>query len=172
MTQAPPTGSRGRAPFQVHVIPYRRPGEGGIEYALFRRVAGRFWQGIAGGGEDDETPLEAALREVQEEAGFAGEPSDLLPLDSMATIPVVGIMGGFYWGPDVLVVPEFSFGLRCTTERCVLSEEHDAYRWFAFGDASRHLRWDSNRNALWELDHRLRTRRLPGAGPASQGPRH
>lgn len=147
----------GRAPFQVLVLPYRRTDEGDLEYALFHRPPpARFWQGIAGGGEDDETPPEAALREAEEEAGLGGK-ADLLPLDSMATIPVVGAMGGFYWGPDVLVVPEYSFGLRRTAERCVLSDEHDEYRWFSFTDATRLLHWDSNRNALWELDHRLRS---------------
>jgi dATP pyrophosphohydrolase len=167
VAQAPRTG---RAPFQVHVLPWRHSGEGRLEYALFRRVKGRFWQGIAGGGEDDETPVEAALREAHEEAGLLNEPGDLLPLDSMATIPVVGIMGSLYWGPDVLVVPEHSFGLRCTAERCLLSDEHDTYRWFSFQDASRRLRWDSNRNALWELDHRLRTRRPPTAGQTDAAP--
>jgi dihydroneopterin triphosphate diphosphatase len=162
---------RGRAPFQVHVLLWRRIDEGRLEYALFRRVKGRFWQGIAGGGEDDETPVEAALREAHEEAGFPGEPQDLLRLDSMATIPVVGIMGSLYWGPDVLVVPEYSFGLRCTAETCVLSDEHDVYRWFSFPEASRRLRWDSNRNALWELDHRLRARRPPTAGKTDQAAR-
>jgi dATP pyrophosphohydrolase len=147
----------GRAPFQVLVLPYRRLSTTALEYALFHRAPpGRFWQGITGGGEDDETPWEAALREAKEEAGI-GSPADLLPLDSTATIPVVGVMGGFHWGPDVLVVPEYAFGLRCRATSCVLSDEHDEYRWFSFREASRRLHWDSNRNALWELDHRLRT---------------
>jgi dATP pyrophosphohydrolase len=148
----------------VLVLPYRTTGDGQLEYALFHRVAGNFWQGIAGGGEDDETPPEAALREAHEEAGI-GEAADLLPLDSMATIPAVGIMGHLHWGPDVLVVPEHSFGLRCTTEECVLSDEHDDYGWFGFADARRRLRWDSNRNALWELDHRLRVGRTTAPAP-------
>ena len=59
-----------RAPFQVLVFPYRYTPEEEIEYAVFFRISPRYggvWQAIAGGGEDDETPLEAAKREAFEE---------------------------------------------------------------------------------------------------------
>ncbi|HDL04546.1 MAG TPA: hypothetical protein ENH25_10500 [candidate division Zixibacteria bacterium] len=54
-----------RAPFQVLVIPYYKDENGNIVYAVFKRRPdnGDFWQPIAGGGEDDETPLQAACRE-------------------------------------------------------------------------------------------------------------
>ena len=57
-----------RAPYQVLVLPYRRTNAGEFEYALFQRANEGFWQFIAGGGEDDETPLQAARRETWEEA--------------------------------------------------------------------------------------------------------
>ena len=41
-----------------------------IEYAIFQRSDGDYWQAIAGGGEEGETPEEAAKREIQEEAGI------------------------------------------------------------------------------------------------------
>jgi hypothetical protein len=46
-----------RALFNVFVFPYRRAGDE-FKYALLRRSDAGFWQGISGGGEDDETPLE------------------------------------------------------------------------------------------------------------------
>jgi hypothetical protein len=49
-----------RAPFQVLVYPYRKNSNEQIEYALMKRSNEGFWQGIAGGGEDNEKPLEAA----------------------------------------------------------------------------------------------------------------
>ena len=58
-----------RAPFQVLIYPYRRIHEDGFEYAVFKRADEGFWQGISGGGEDGESPLEAARREAFEEAG-------------------------------------------------------------------------------------------------------
>ena len=42
-----------RAPFNVHVIPFRTL-HGSYEYAVLKRSDGDIWQGIAGGGEDDE----------------------------------------------------------------------------------------------------------------------
>ena len=38
-----------------------------------------------------------------------------------------------------------------------LSEEHAEYRWVAYEEGLRNLRWDSNKTALWELHHRLTT---------------
>jgi dihydroneopterin triphosphate diphosphatase len=152
-----------RAAFQVLVLPYRKGGAGGIVYALFRRKDAAYWQGVAGGGEQGESPLQAARREAAEEAGLA-EDAELTPLDSMVTIPVVDVTGDFRWGPDVLVVPEHAFGVRCDQAEIRLSPEHTEYGWFSFDEAVRLIRWDSNRNALWELNHRLRHDRLRRTG--------
>ena len=142
----------GRAAFQVLVLPYRQTPDG-LRYALLRRADAGYWQGIAGGGEAGESPLRAATRETAEEAGLRGE---FVPLDSRATIPVVAVTGEFTWGPDVLVIPEFAFGVRVEDAEFTLSREHTEYAWFGFDEASAKVRWDSNRTALWELDHRLR----------------
>jgi len=142
-----------RAPFQILVLPYRLTDEGGIEYAIFRRADLDCWQGIAGGGEDDETPIEAAKRESYEEAGIPPD-SDYIKLDSFSTIPAVGI-SGFLWGEDVLVVPQHCLGVRVERPELRLSDEHTEYRWLPYDKAHELLKWDSNKNALWELNHRL-----------------
>ena len=59
-----------RAPFQVLVYPYRKASNRQFEYALLRRSDQGLWQGIAGGGEGEEKPLEAAKRETYEESGI------------------------------------------------------------------------------------------------------
>jgi len=141
-----------RAPFQVLVLPYWFTRDG-IEHAVFRRSDSDYWQFIAGGGEDDEAPLEAARREAFEEAGLPVE-SEFLALDSRNTVPVVGVCG-FQWGPDVLVVPEHCFGVRVDDEELSISHEHTECRWVDYDTAIDLLHWDSNRNALWELNHRL-----------------
>ena len=142
-----------RAPFQVLVFPYRIAQDNGVLYAIFRRAGGGYWQGIAGGGEDGESPLEAAKREASEEGGV--EPnSQFIELDSRATVPVVGVCG-FEWGPDVLVLPEYCFGVRVEREGLKLSHEHTEFRWVDYETASQLLHWHSNKNALWELNHRL-----------------
>jgi dihydroneopterin triphosphate diphosphatase len=146
-----------RAPFQVLVLPFRLTAEG-PRYAVFRRAdrADECWQGIAGGGEEGEAPIDAARREAWEEAGIGME-SRFVALDSRATIPVAHV-SGFLWGPDVLVIPEWTFGVEVEREDLVLSREHTEVRWLPYDEAHALLRWDSNRCALWELHHRL-TRR-------------
>ena len=59
------------------------------------------------------------------------------------------------WGPDVLVVPEYAFGADADGQEIVLSEEHESFRWVDYNTAQELLRFDSNNNALWELDYRL-----------------
>jgi dATP pyrophosphohydrolase len=154
----------GRAAFQVLVFPYRADGRGGFVYALFRRVDASYWQGIAGGGEAGEAPLDAARRETAEEAGLPVD-AEFTALDSVATIPVVNVTGEFTWGPGVLVIPEYTFGVLSPPAELQLSHEHSEFRWFGVVEAMEALRWDSNRNALWELDHRLRHSDL-GSGSA------
>ncbi len=144
-----------RAPFQVLVLPFWDSPDGQTLYAIFRREAstGGYWQGISGGGEDNETPLEAARREAFEEAGI--EPrNEFIPLRSVCTIPVVNI-AGFQWGASVLVIPEYCFGAKLANPTICLSDEHSEYRWVTYDEGISQLQWDSNKNALWELDHRI-----------------
>ncbi len=144
-----------RAPFQVLVLPYRIA-RNSILYAIFRREAstGGYWQGIAGGGESGESPLDAARREAFEEAGICPDRA-FIKLDSMAMIPVVNV-SGFVWGPDVMVIPEYCFGVAVESTRLKLSREHEQSEWAQYRSAYAKLRWETNRTALWELDHRLR----------------
>ena len=50
-----------RAPFQILAIPYKII-DGLPLYCVFHRADFDQWQFIAGGGEDDEMPLQAAIR--------------------------------------------------------------------------------------------------------------
>ena len=149
-----------RAPFQVLVFPYRFLSNGDIEYAVFKRAdsAVEFWQGIAGGGEESETPLEAAKREAYEEGGISPD-SSYMTLDSVATIPVEWV-SGFLWGEDVLVTPEHCFGVEVKDQPLRLSHEHSEFRWIGYDFAANLLKYDSNKSALWELNLRLRRQLL------------
>ena len=148
-----------RAPFQVLVYPYRKVADSEFEYALLQRSDAGYWQAIAGGGEEDETPLEAARRESLEEAGI---PQDCtyLQLDTVASTPVTEFSDSYLWGDDTYVIPEHCFGVLVEGAEIVLSPEHTEYRWLKYQEARRLLKWDSNRVALWELDRKVR-----GLGP-------
>jgi dATP pyrophosphohydrolase len=148
-----------RAPFQVLVFPYRKIGEDVFEYALLRRSDEGFWQAIAGGGENGETPLEAARRETYEETGIPPA-SPFLELDTVEPVPVTAFKDSYLWGEDVYVIPQYCFGVLVEDGRLRLSCEHTAYRWLSFQQAHRLLKYDGNKTALWELDKRLR-----GQGP-------
>lgn len=144
-----------RAPFQVLVFPFRLSADGGWEFAVFRRSGEGWWQGISGGGENNETPLKAAHRECGEEAGIPAS-SRFVPLDTTASIKVTWFSGSQHWG-DRYVIPEYAFGVACTADTAfMLSDEHDEYRWLPYAEAESLVRFDSNRTALWELDLRLR----------------
>jgi dATP pyrophosphohydrolase len=151
-----------RAPFQVLVIPFRRT-ETGIQYAVLRRRDSGFWQFVAGGGEDRETPRDAALRETKEEIGIA-HPDGLQKLDSMSTIPKNIFASADSWGSDIYVVPQYCFAIDATGARLRLSHEHTEARWLGYEEAYALLRWDSNRNALWELKERLKRTPAPKHG--------
>ncbi len=153
-----------RAPFQVLVLPYRRRGDSAYEFALFRRSDGNYWQGIAGGGEDDETPIEAARREAFEEGGISGA-SPYLALDTISPIPVFGFQDSHLWDSDRYVMPEYAFGVDMSGQELILSSEHTEVQWLPFREAQRMLRYDGNRVALWELHQKIR-----GLGPQETSP--
>ena len=140
-----------RAPFQILVIRFRRNATG-PEFAVLKRSDAAYWQFVAGGGEDDETPVQAAQRETEEEINVVGE---LMPLDSFATVPKECFAAADSWGEDVYVIPEHYFAVEVDGE-ISLSHEHTEFRWVPFEAASTLLKWDSNRNALWELNERLK----------------
>lgn len=148
-----------RAPFQILVFPYRQTMDGGWEFAIFFRTDIHCWQGISGGGEDDETPVDAARRETNEETGISRRAS-FLALDTTASIRVSWFSDSWRWGDDRFVIPEYAFGVQVDSNELVLSAEHEEMRWLSFSAAEELLQFDSNRTALWELSQRVR-----GLGP-------
>ncbi len=112
------------------------------------------FQFVAGGGEDDEKPIEAAVREIYEETSVNAV--NIQPLTSMAYIPanVISKKHRDLWNPDTIVIPEYTFGFECNSEM-VLSSEHIGLEWMTYDDALTRLTWDSNKTALYELNCRL-----------------
>jgi dATP pyrophosphohydrolase len=152
-----------RARFNVLVLPYRLRG-GRHEFAVFHRSHGEMWQFIAGGGENDETPLAAARREAEEEGGIV-ERSRWTQLDSTASIPRTAFPGA-PWPDSVFVVPEHCFAVEVGDDALHLSHGHDQCAWFDYETARARLTWDSNKVALWELRERLEKMSDPALRPA------
>lgn len=143
---------RGRAQFQVLVIPFFRRPDGSVLYCLLRRADRGYWQWIAGGGEGSETPSEAARRESLEETGIAGP---LFALTMKAYVPVDAFADYTSWPSDLYVIPEYAFAVQAPTLEVSLSHEHTETRWAPYQEATGLLHWQSNQTALWELARRI-----------------
>jgi dATP pyrophosphohydrolase len=143
----------------VVVVPFRAR-SADHEYAIFRRADDGAWQWIAGGGEDSETPAEAAVREAFEEAGVSGR-SSFYRLRTVDSVPVADFVARSLWPADTYVIPQHFFACEAATLVPTLSSEHAEWRWVDYEDAVGLLRYDSNRTALFELAERLRRDDLP-----------
>ena len=139
-----------RAPFQILAIPYKHKNEK-LEYCILHRSDSDQWQFIAGGGEDNETPQEAARREIAEESGIFA--TSIMALKSMCYIPVEIFPKRhlYSWHDDMYVIPEYSFGFECIDEP-ILSHEHTEFLWLPYNETIEKLKWDSNKTALYELN--------------------
>ena len=142
-----------RAPFQILALPYRFVNSKPL-YCVLHRADHDQWQFIAGGGEDSETPAEAAMREIFEESGVYAV--GLFPLTSMCYVRAdcFSVKARANWASDTYVIPEYSFAFECNKD-ITLSSEHKEVIWLTYDEAMKKLEWDSNKTALYELNERL-----------------
>ena len=148
----------GRKPENVHVYLYRVKNSR-YEYAILHRADdAKCWQGISGGVEDDETPVQAALREAHEEAGVPRN-ALLYRLDTVSSLPATVFSAHVQWGEDVVVCPMFFYAIPFDGE-ITLSAEHTEYKWLSYDDAHALVYWHDQKTALWELDQRLQSGNL------------
>ena len=148
-----------RAPFQVLIIPFIREGSE-YYYAVFKRSDLDVWQFIAGGGEGSENPIQAMKREAEEEA-LIDRNASFVQLAALNTIPAVNIHG-LNWGKDIVMIPEFAFGIELPSRDIKIGNEHMEYLWLSCEEAMKKLKYDSNKSAVWELDYRLKNDNFNG----------
>ncbi len=117
----------------------------GLEVLVLRRgLHGRCpgsWETVHGTIEPGETPVEASLRELREETGFAPE-----RLYNLSRTEV------FYQhaGDEVALIPVFAaFVAAGAAPR--LSPEHDRAEWLAPAEAARRFAWPRERRALDDI---------------------
>ncbi|WP_429019823.1 NUDIX hydrolase [Aeromonas allosaccharophila] len=130
-----------RAPFQVLIIPYKHEGVE-TRFLLGRRNDNGVWQAISGGGEEQESLLESAKRELLEETSLVG--TNWQQLDSMCMLPKVYYTGHEHWINHRYVIPEYSFSVQVTGDP-KLSPEHSEFRWCGALEANNLLDYDSNK---------------------------
>ena len=118
---------------------------------MFHRTDNNIWQFVAGGGENRETPLEAAKRETFEE--IVVMPTNIQQLECVAYVPaeVIAESRRQHWDKNTVVIPEYSFAFECDSEP-TLYHEHSEYKWLTYDEARKLLKWDSNKVAMYEID--------------------
>ncbi len=119
-----------REPYQILSIPYRIV-DGKTVFCIFRRTDSSYWQFIAGGGENGETPSQAAIRETIEEISV--EPKNIQQLTCIAYVPaeVIAESKRRHWEENTVVIPEYTFAFECDCEP-TLSHEHTEYKWLPY----------------------------------------
>lgn len=149
-----------RAPFQVLVYPHYTVLDHEREYLLLKRADASYWQGVAGGGKGCETPLDAARREVWEEAGIP-RTARFLQLITVLPIPASEFRDSArLWGSEVRMIPQYCFGVWAEQKDIVLSPEHVEYKWLKYEDAYRLVKYEGDKIALWELATKLRKEKV------------
>ncbi len=118
-------GESMRAPFQVLVFPYRKS-TNGYEVLICQRSDDGVWQGTSGGGNNAESSLESAKRELFEETQLISH--NWQKLDSMCMLPKVYYKGHKLWDMNPYVIPEYSFSA-LVNKMPVLSSEHTEFQW-------------------------------------------
>ena len=120
---------------------------------------GNFWQPITGSIEEGEQPIETARRELIEETGHSGQP---IPLDLDQSFMIESqFLAAKY--PLPIIASETGFEVEMSRDVPIRidSDEHDAYGWFPFAEAYEKIRWTDDREALEQLESRLRIRDVP-----------
>lgn len=133
-----------------------------LEVLLLERVrpAGQ-WQSVTGSLEAGETPLHAAVREVEEETGLRVPAAALLDWQRSNRFRIRGPWRPMY-APEVTHNTEHVFSL-CVPEICevrLAPGEHTAQRWLPHREAAELAFSWSNRDAILHL---------PGINPQRAG---
>jgi dATP pyrophosphohydrolase len=145
-----------RQPIQVLVYLYRHSLDG-HEYLMLHRCPDNyeFWQGVSGGVETEETPFEAAIREVGEETGLAG--IDLRDIGYSFSFPLEDYWRGMF-APGVKTIVAHTFVAEVPPDASIVLSplEHSEYRWTTFDGAMELLYWPDNKEALRKAEEFIR----------------
>ena len=117
-----------------------RRGPAGWETLLLQRAEGTrctgAWEAVHGHIEEDETPPDAAVREVREETG--------LEIERLYNLNV----SPFYLHKPDVVMLAVAFVAFPRAGKILLSPEHARYEWLPVDEASTRMAWPRSRSAL------------------------
>jgi dihydroneopterin triphosphate diphosphatase len=140
-----------RQPVSALVHPVTREGTE-WRFLLMRRVAMPqyglpiFWQGVSGGVEDDETPDQAAARELFEETGIDGVP--LHRVGFTRTLPMQPEWTAQYARGTTEIIEHAFVCILPELVEPKLSWEHSEFAWLPYPEAYDRLRYQGNKESL------------------------
>jgi len=126
----------------------REGSDGFIEILLLHKPETKrhpaFWQPITGGIEKNEKPIEACIREIEEEASLHINIEEIKDLNYEFEISLV---------EDDLVIKKSLFMYRDQNPalEIKISDEHDDFMWVKLEEVREYLFWDSNKSTFKEL---------------------
>lgn len=130
----------------------------GFEVLLLERIHPRgFWQSVTGSLEPGETPLQAALRELDEETGIIATADDVRDWHQINRFEILPEWRARY-APDVMHNIEHVFSL-CVAKRRPIRlapDEHAGHVWLPRDEAAAKATSWTNRDAILELTRRSR----------------
>lgn len=143
------TRGRYRRPESVLVVVHAPPDQ---VLLLERRDRPGFWQSVTGSLEPEETPRQAARRELAEETGLQGEPADLEQTRRFEIFPE--FRHRFPPGVTRNLEHAFAFDAGSTIDIALDTSEHRRYRWLPWKEAAALTGSWSNREAIEAIfDH-------------------
>lgn len=129
------------------------------KYLLLRRVPQpklgfeSFWQGVTGGLEEGETPLQAAARELSEETGFID--IELKYVDYSYSFPIRKEWRHKYALDAKDIVEHVFVAYVDLNQTPRLSKEHDEYQWCSLQEAMSLLKYPENLTGLQRCEEYL-----------------
>jgi lipoyl(octanoyl) transferase len=119
-----------------------------------RPERGNFWQPITGSIEEGEAPIDAARRELAEETGQSGEP---VAMDLRQSFMIESLfLAARFPAPIIASETAYAFEMVPTSPIRMDRTEHDDYGWFTFAEAYEKIRWTDDREALEQLESKMR----------------
>jgi len=139
---------------QLECIVFRRKNDS-YEFLILKRIAnkGGFWQPVCGGMEEnDKSLLDAAFRELKEEANI--QKKDILNISD--NVYYFEINKHYLTGKPIPTIKEhvFAFEVKPNTKVTIgknVSIEHDKIKWVTFKEALKLLKWKDNKKGFRKL---------------------
>jgi 8-oxo-dGTP pyrophosphatase MutT (NUDIX family) len=117
----------------------------GYEFLQIRRAKGDFmggtWQAVYGTSHENETPVQAVLRELKEETSLV--PDELYRLDQVSVFYIASTDTMWHCIPFCAIVNR--------QQLIVLNHEHEDSRWIHESEAEKNFMWNDNRQAIADI---------------------